>query len=235
MDEANANNNMIDARWKFGQPEIMEDATTLAYAITSWKFGQLVMLVNAVAIQQTATFTIDAFIAERKIATFTLDSLIAERKSATFTLDAYIANKATFTLDSLIAERKVATFTLDAYIASKATCTLDAYIATKATVTIDAYITTKATVTIEAEIQGEGIRFLYQVIEEQLSGIHTITLSKTTDGPPISKAIWIPPSNIRWFLALSYDGTNFAQDIEIMPHTPYRLSGVARAIRVTIP
>lgn len=142
---------------------------------------------------------------------------------------------ATFTCDAHITERKTATCTLDTYIVTLATCTLDAYIASRVTCTLDAYIASKATATIDAEIQGEGIRFLYQVIEEQLSGIHTITLSKTTDGPPISKAIWIPPSNIRWFLALSYDGTNFGQDSEIMPHTPYRLSGVARAVRITIP
>jgi len=141
----------------------------------------------------------------------------------------------TFTTDTHIAERKTAAFTLDAHIVTLATYTLDAYIASRATCTLDAYVATTATVTIDAEIQGTGIRFLYQVIEEQLSGIYTITLSKTTAGPPISKAIWIPPSNIQWFLAISYDGTNFDQNIEIMPHTPYRLSGVARAVRITIP
>ena len=141
-----------------------------------------------------------------------------------------------FTLDAHIAARKTLSFTIAAHIATLATCSIDTYIASHCTLAIDAYIASKATgTTIDAEIQGAGIRFLYQVIEEQIPGIYTITLSKTTDGPPISKAIWIPPSNIRWFLALSYDGTNFDQNIEIMPHTPYRLSGVARAVRITIP
>jgi len=133
----------------------------------------------------------------------------------------------TFTTDTHIAERKTAAFTLDAHIATgkSDTFTLDAIIP----------VTTATILTLDTEMVSEGIRFLYQVIEERISGIHTITLSKTTDGPPISKAIWIPPSNIRFYLALSYDGTNFDQNMEIMPHQPYRLSGVARAVRITIP
>lgn len=133
----------------------------------------------------------------------------------------------TFTTDTHISERKTSAFLLDTHIATR----------TSTTFSIDAIlpVTTTATFSLDTEVASEGIRFLYQVIEERISGIHTITLSKTTDGPPISKAIWIPPSNIQFYLALSYDGTNFSQDIEIMPHTPYRLSGVARAVRITIP